>query len=558
MSPLRFGEYEVVARLRAGGMATLYLGRRRGAAGFARPVAIKVVHPHLATDPQFVRMFVDEGLLSARINHPNVVHVEELGESEGAYFLVMEYVPGASLSQLLRALGERERRMTPAVATWIAMQVADGLHAAHETRGDDGQSLGVVHRDVSPQNVLIAESGHVKLIDFGIAKASLRGTKTSTGSLRGKIRYMAPEQAHGRSIDRRADVYALGIVLWEMLTTRRLFHADNDLLLLDKVRSPHIPAPSTFADDVPPALDRAVLYALALDPVNRPESALELRRVLADALPDAARTDAAQVAQLLGATVGAEIAREAERLPADVQEALVMSGSRRLPSPERDGDDALGTMTLSAPNAGYRREVDGGGSDDSDEDGVGDAKALRSALAFESPATPLATTTGPTPLARPAPSAAAGRDRWIAVGASVVAVAALGVAAFAVVRTSPEPAAPQSNRGAESSSSAPSSPRPSPGSGRGGQVPNLAPRPMGARPLSPQRGERQGEGPTPTSSPARPDDAGASIATLLDSGTTGSGTTRRRPPRQRRDDPSTAEPPRSLVKGVPIFDDDGL
>ncbi len=184
---LRVGEsvggYEIVAKLRSGGMAALFLGRREGAAGFRRHVAIKVVHEHLAGDADFVRMFVDEALLSARIQHPNVVHVEELGEENGAHFLVMEYVHGVSLAQLLVALGARKRRLTVDLAVFIAMGAAAGLHAAHELRGDDGRPLGVVHRDVSPQNVLLARDGHVKLSDFGVAMSRGRATQTAGAML---------------------------------------------------------------------------------------------------------------------------------------------------------------------------------------------------------------------------------------------------------------------------------------------------------------------------------------------------------------------------------------
>jgi eukaryotic-like serine/threonine-protein kinase len=185
------GDYQIVARLKSGGMATLFLGRRRGASGFAKHVAIKVIHPHLAEDPAFVRMFVDEALLSARIQHPNVVHVEELKRRDGKYFLVMEYVHGVALVQLLRTLGRKGRRLAPDLAVQIAARIADGLHAAHETRDPDGQTAGVVHRDVSPQNVLLAWAGHVKLIDFGVAKAHGRATHTIGGSLKGKVRYMS-------------------------------------------------------------------------------------------------------------------------------------------------------------------------------------------------------------------------------------------------------------------------------------------------------------------------------------------------------------------------------
>ncbi|MGB0681013.1 MAG: serine/threonine-protein kinase, partial [Polyangiales bacterium] len=275
----KLGDYRIVARLSSGGMATLYLARRGGAAGFSRFVAIKVVHPHLAQDTQFVRMFVDEAKLSSRIQHPNVVHVEELGEAEGTYYLVMEYVHGFSLAQVLAALARHKRRLSPALAVWIAMRVADGLHQAHETKDARGQHLGVVHRDVSPQNILLSTHGHIKLIDFGIAKAFGRQYQTVTGSLKGKLKYMAPEQARASAVDRRTDIYALGIVLWEMLAMRRLFKAENDFDLLEKVRDPEISSPRLFAaHDISDALERAVLSALAKDPAARPQSALHFMR----------------------------------------------------------------------------------------------------------------------------------------------------------------------------------------------------------------------------------------------------------------------------------------
>ena len=324
-APRRIGAYEIVAHLRSGGMATLYLGRRTGAAGFARHVAIKVVHAHLAENRSFVRMFLDEAFLSARIAHPNVVHVEELGESEGAYFLVMEYVHGAALSQLLKALSARGRRLTPEIAVWIAIQIADGLHAAHELCGDDGQPLQVVHRDVSPQNVLVSYAGHVKVIDFGIAKARSRAKETATGALRGKLRYMAPEQGFGRDVDRRTDVYALGIVLWELLTVRRFFESDDDFALLDLVREPTLVPASRFAEGVSPALDAVLARALAPRAEHRPATMQELRRLLAEAVPGALAVDAAHVAALLGAVMTDEIARQREMLPESLSAIRVAS-----------------------------------------------------------------------------------------------------------------------------------------------------------------------------------------------------------------------------------------
>ncbi len=314
----RIGEYEIVAPLRAGGMASLFLAKRAGVAGFSRHVAIKVIHQHLSTDETFVSMFVDEALLSSKIHHPNVVHVEELGQFDGAYFLVMEYVHGCSLTQLIRGLGKVRRRLSPDVATSIALHVADGLNAAHQATNEKGEALGVVHRDVSPENVLLSYKGHVKLIDFGIAKARGRSQQTTGGSLKGKFRYMSPEQAYGHAVDHRTDVYALGIVHWEMLTGRRLFTADTDLALLETVRKPKVPAPSKFVADIPAKLDAAILRALAPERHNRPASAYEYRRMLVDALPAALAIDATHIADLLNSAMREQIERDARSLPQSV------------------------------------------------------------------------------------------------------------------------------------------------------------------------------------------------------------------------------------------------
>lgn len=283
----RIRDYEVVARLRSGGMATLFLGRRRGPGGFARPVAIKVIHPHLATDADFIQMFIDEAVLSARISHPNVVHVEDFGEEAGSYFLAMEYVDGCSLSQLIRALRNEGEGLSVEVATYLGIKIAAGLHGAHETLDEEGKPMEVVHRDVSPSNVLLSRDGHIKIIDFGIAKAQGRVQHTSTSSLKGKVRYMAPEQAYGKQVDRRTDVYCLGVVLWELLTMRPLFSGDNEFALLDVVRQPRAVPPSKYAPKVPPALDAAVMKALAPERSERPATAHEFRRMLVQAVPDA-------------------------------------------------------------------------------------------------------------------------------------------------------------------------------------------------------------------------------------------------------------------------------
>ena len=347
------GGYEVLAKLKAGGMATLYVGRRKGVAGFSRLVAIKFVHEHLAEDQDFVRMFVNEALLQSRISHPNVVHVEELGELEGQHFLVMEYVHGCALSQLLRTLARRDRALAPELAVFIAMQILSGLHAAHELRDEAGKSLGVVHRDVSPDNVLLAYEGHVKLIDFGVAKVEASVQKTSAGTLKGKLRYMSPEQANGRDVDRRTDVYALAIVLWEMLTMRRLFSEPDQLLLLDLVRAPRVPRPSSVRPGIPPALEAVVMKALSVDPAARYASAQEMRRALADAVPAALLTEPTQLAGLLSVTMAAEIAKERARLPSGVSSVLGVAAAME----PADADVALETMTITVEGLAYLNEA---------------------------------------------------------------------------------------------------------------------------------------------------------------------------------------------------------
>ena len=316
------GSYRILAPLRSGGMADLYLAQREGAAGFRRLVAIKVVHPHHAEDPQLVRMFLDEARLTARIDHPNVVHVEDLGEVSGTYFLVMEYVHGASLGQLLRALGQKRRRLSPAVCVAIAARVAEGLHAAHETTDDAGGLVNLVHRDVSPQNILLSHKGHVKLIDFGVAKAALRSEQTNVATLKGKVRYMAPEQAQGGVVDRRTDIYSLAIVLWEMLTMRRLFVGKTEFEVLLKVRDPKIAPPSAHVKDLPRELDEVIVAALSPEPDARPANAKVFRRMLAKALPRAMALDSAHLAELLASLAADVLETSRHDLPQEVSRVL--------------------------------------------------------------------------------------------------------------------------------------------------------------------------------------------------------------------------------------------
>lgn len=308
------GAYEITARLKSGGMANLFLGTRRGPAGFQRHVVIKAVKRHLAAHDSFVKMFIDEARIAARIHHPHVVRIEELGEDEGTYFLVMEHVLGVALSELLASLAEASRRLVPEVSVRIICAICSGLHAAHETPDENGHLLGVIHRDVSPQNVLLGVGGDMKLIDFGIAKARDRLHVTAAGSgLKGKLRYMAPEQLLRSDIDRRADVYSLGVLAWEMLTMRRLFQGKSDVEVMTRIREGNFAPPGAFAS-IPHAVDSAVMSALASNLEERPASAEIFRQQLRQALPQASTVDHAQLGGLLWAVRRPILDERAQRL----------------------------------------------------------------------------------------------------------------------------------------------------------------------------------------------------------------------------------------------------
>ncbi|MBC7974107.1 MAG: serine/threonine protein kinase, partial [Myxococcales bacterium] len=283
------GEYEIVKRLRVGGMATLYLARRHGAAGFSRLVALKVIHPHLVEQSQFIDMFVDEARICSQISHPNVVHVEEFGEIDGIHYLVMEYLDGCSIGELLQLFRQENRKLDPELAARVIMQIAGGLHAAHETLDTDGHPLELVHRDISPSNILLSNDGNAKLIDFGIAKARNRLAETEAGvALKGKFKYIAPEQAMRSTIDRRGDIFSLGVVFWEMLVGQPLFADDSHVALFNRLHQTNVAAPSAVNPSSLVVLDSLVLSMLRHDPAERPQTAAEVQRRIAFALPSAA------------------------------------------------------------------------------------------------------------------------------------------------------------------------------------------------------------------------------------------------------------------------------
>ncbi|MDB5214577.1 MAG: serine/threonine protein kinase [Myxococcaceae bacterium] len=281
------GRYALYGEIAAGGMATVHLARLLGPVGFARTVAIKRLHPHLAKDPDFVAMFLEEARLAARVRHPNVVATLDVVSDDGELFLVMEYVAGESLSRLVRKARERGERVPPRYAIGIVSGALEGLHSAHDAKSEKGQPLGLVHRDVSPQNVHVGVDGVPRLLDFGIAKATNRVQETRTDQIKGKVAYMSPEQLAKGAIDRRADVYSAAVVLWETLTGERLFKADDVPSLVYAIINEQVRLPSEIVPDLPPGLDAVVMKGLEREAENRWSSAREMAAALEKVLQPA-------------------------------------------------------------------------------------------------------------------------------------------------------------------------------------------------------------------------------------------------------------------------------
>ncbi len=276
----QIGRYEIFTEIASGGMAGIYLARQMGPEGFQRPVVIKRVLRKLVERDEFVEMFLDEARLGAQINHPNVVQIYEFGHTGDTYFMALEYLFGETLSKTIRALRRRERRFDPILAAHVISRAAAGLHHAHEMHGRDGEPLGVVHRDVSPQNLFLTYDGHVKVLDFGIAKSAGRTTVTRAGQVKGKFAYMCPEQARGEGVDRRADIWSLGVVLYEMTTGTRLYDGPLEVELLYRLLETEPIPPSDVVDDYPPELEAIVLRALKKNRDDRFPTARDLKRAL--------------------------------------------------------------------------------------------------------------------------------------------------------------------------------------------------------------------------------------------------------------------------------------
>ncbi len=421
--------YELVAEIASGGMATVFLARLSGVGGFQRFVAIKRLHPHLAQEEEFVQMFLDEARLAAGIHHPNVVPILEVGASDRGYYLVMEYIEGDTLARMLARAASTSARLPADIGLRVIIDMLMGLHAAHELRDEKGDPTELVHRDVSPQNILVGTDGVSRITDFGVARAATRLTATRSGQLKGKIAYMAPEQAAGQPVDRRADVFAAGIVLWEVLASRRLFKADNEAATLQRVLSSTIPSPCDEVPAVPVEVADVCLKALERDPDHRFSTCAQFADALERAAAGSLHVRVAppkDVAAYVTEVIGQEIREQREAVRAWLAFSEPSQVARISSSPVA----ASGVMSTSSGSIANEPTV---------ASAVGRSPLSSSPLSSSSP-----------------PTSSPRRHRLVVVGAIAAMLAAGGVVYLLIAPSSSESSALPAAQGAARSAAAPS------------------------------------------------------------------------------------------------------
>jgi serine/threonine protein kinase len=434
-----FGKYQLLASLGQGGMADVFLAVVRGLVGFNKLVVVKRLRSSLAEEPEFLPMFLDEARLAARLNHPNVVQTNEVGEVDGEYFIAMEYLEGQPLNRILSRSTRRKTAVPVPIYLHMLCEALAGLHHAHELKDFDGTPLNVVHRDASPHNIFVTYEGITKLVDFGIAKAATRSYETRTGVLKGKLQYMAPEQARCEDVDRRADVFSLGSVLWELLAGQRLWAGLTDLQVLEKLVSTTPATPSSVNPEVPPELERICMKALAREVDERYATAAEFREDLETYARDHARCTSRDVAAFVSKLFADK--REQIRAIVERQLARAHTGADLVdindPSTVTFSTDSLkllSTGSHSGPRSGSDRGTPTSQAPSSDGESSGPHTA--------SQPTRSGTPSGVAPRST-SPDADAdggGRNRKVWIAAGVVGAVAIGL--FAVRQGSDEPAPP--------------------------------------------------------------------------------------------------------------------
>jgi serine/threonine-protein kinase len=427
-------------------MATVHVGRLLGPVGFSRTVAIKRLHPQFAKDPEFASMFLDEARLAARIRHPNVVATLDVVAHEGELLLVLDYVAGDTLSRLAPPHAEGGQPVPIGVVSGVMIGVLHGLHAAHEATNEVGEPLEIVHRDVSPQNVIVGIDGVARVLDFGVAKATGRSHHTREGVLKGKIAYMPPEQVKSGAVDRRVDVYAAAVVLWELLGGRRLFDGESDWHLSRAVLAGAHEAPSSVASGVPPEVDAIVMRGLSARPADRFPTALAMAEALERAVAPATPREIG--AWVVG--VGGEALRQRMGRVADVESG---ASDAHGVDPEADeveasGARAPGTRKIAATAVAARPPVV-------------DDEVTRELVTAQRVEPPRAPETSPT-VEAPSVAPPASNRAWLVTGVAAAIVAAFVAGRFAIPERAPAEARPDapppgsvSARSAESAPTAP-------------------------------------------------------------------------------------------------------
>lgn len=352
--PTTLGRYQLRYRIAVGGMGGVYLAKATGAGGADKVVAVKLLHEHLAADEAVVSMFLDEARIVSAINHVNVSTVFDFGEQDGAYYLVMEYLEGESLDRVLKAhlAGTERHPLHPWLIARVLADAAEGLHAAHETKGVDGKPLDVVHRDVSPHNLFITYDGVAKVVDFGIARARERSTATDAGTFKGKFEYASPEQIRGKAVDRRADVWALGVCLWEGVSGARLFQREDPSATGRAVIADAIDPPSSMNPEVPEGFDAIAMRALDRDPSKRFQTAREFARALRELLSKSGETiDAPLVGEWLE-----------ELFPGDRDKRQALVSSVRRSGPDAPLESVPAELRIKGTGTGSSRNYRTGSS----------------------------------------------------------------------------------------------------------------------------------------------------------------------------------------------------
>jgi serine/threonine-protein kinase len=456
------GRYALYGEIASGGMATVHYGRLLGPVGFSRTVAIKRLHAHLSRDPEFVSMFLDEARLAARIRHPHVVSVLDVVAQDGELLLVMDFVQGETLNRLIRA-AKRSGGIPPNIASAIIVGLLQGLHAAHEARSDRGEPLEIVHRDVSPQNVIVGIDGVAQVLDFGVAKAAGRIQETSEGQVKGKFAYMSPEQLRNQPVDRRTDIFAAAVVLWETLTGARLFNGDSHAAVMFAVVQNEVPAPSTLVRAIPRGVDAVVLKGLAKSAEQRFATAMEFALALEAALPPASTLKIQEWIRSIAGDVLQERARRVREIEHDSSISQVGVAAHTLLTPV-SGVGSVTGASMSAAIAPARAEevAEPAPSAERRSPRRGVAIAV-SALLGVGVAIGAAATIGRAPAgAASTTTAVPAQAELTASAAAVAAPPAIPPATAATATASASSSATTAELAAASAASAPSAPTPAP------------------------------------------------------------------------------------------------